>query len=391
MPHEFQHDIDAIARIDIMPTILDVVCRTTGMGFVAVARVTEDRWIACQVLDKIEFGLVPGGELEVQTTICSEIRDNGEPVVIDHVAEDNLFATHHTPLMYGFQSYISMPIIRQDGSFFGTLCAIDPRPARLKNPETIGMFRLFAQLIAFHLEAGERLAQSQATLNSERQVAELREQFIAVLGHDLRNPLAAIDSGIQMLKRSPLDARGHRIIGLMQGAANRMDGLITNVLDFARGRMGGGLTLKRQTAVPLSATLMQIVNETRAQFPERAIEADIRVTAAVNCDPGRISQMLSNLLGNALMHGAEGTPVRVDAATDGGQFELSVTNSGLPIPADSLARLFEPYYRGQGSAGRSGLGLGLYIASEIARAHGGTLEVASTESQTRFSFRMPVA
>jgi GAF domain-containing protein len=90
--------------------------------------------------------------------------------------------------MYRFQSYISMPIFLKDGMFFGTLCAIDPRPARLKNPETIGMFKLFAELIAFHLDAADRLATSEASLSGERQTAELREQFIAVLGHDLRNP-----------------------------------------------------------------------------------------------------------------------------------------------------------------------------------------------------------
>src|SRR6201999_2152761 len=121
--------------IEAVPTVLDVVCRVTGMGFAAVARVTEDRWIACGVRDDIAFGLKPGGELKVETTICHETRQCEEPVVINHVAEDEAYRRHPTPAMYGFQSYISMPIILLDGSFFGTLCAIDPRPARLQNPE----------------------------------------------------------------------------------------------------------------------------------------------------------------------------------------------------------------------------------------------------------------
>ena len=104
----------------------------TGMGFAAVARVTEDRWIACAVRDEIAFGLAPGGELKVATTICDEIRRSGEAVVIDHVAADQAFCGHPTPAMYGFQSYISMPILHKDGSFFGTLCAIDPKPATVK-------------------------------------------------------------------------------------------------------------------------------------------------------------------------------------------------------------------------------------------------------------------
>src|SRR6185437_7835391 len=172
MAHDFQADLDAIARIDAIPGILEVVCRTTGMGFAAVARVTEDRWIACSVRDEIAFGLKPGSELKLETTICNEIRASGKAVIIDHVAEDPAFRNHHTPAMYGFQSYISVPIVLADGRFFGTLCAIDPRPARVSTPEASGMFRLFADLIAFHLDANSRLAVSEASLLTERQGAE---------------------------------------------------------------------------------------------------------------------------------------------------------------------------------------------------------------------------
>ena len=182
------------------------------MGFAAVARVTEDRWIACGVRDEIAFGLEPGSELKVETTICSEIRQSGEAVVIDHVAEDAKFCRHPTPAMYGFQSYISVPIVLPGRGFFGTLCAIDPRPARLNTPQMIGMFKLFAELIAFHLDALDRLATSAASLSDERRTAELREQFIAVLGHDLRNPLASIDGGTRLLGKMPLDEQARSIL-----------------------------------------------------------------------------------------------------------------------------------------------------------------------------------
>src|SRR5215217_2202314 len=178
------------------------------MGFAAVARVTDERLIACAVRDEISFGLKPGGELKLETTICNEIRASGQGIVIDHVAEDEAFCGHPTPAMYGFQSYISMPIVRPGGAFFGTLCAIDPRPASLKRPEVAQMFRLFADLIAFYLEADERMAATEAALLDERQAAELREQFIAVLGHDLRNPLASIDAGVRMLQKEALGGRG---------------------------------------------------------------------------------------------------------------------------------------------------------------------------------------
>src|SRR5688572_30338434 len=96
---DLQKDVEAIARIDVVPTILEVVCLATGMGFAAVARVTEDRWVACAVRDDIDFGLLPGGELEVRTTICDEIRDSGQAVVIDHAAADKDFCGHPTPAM----------------------------------------------------------------------------------------------------------------------------------------------------------------------------------------------------------------------------------------------------------------------------------------------------
>lgn len=146
-------EVTAISRINAVPSILEVICRTTGMGFAAIARVTEDRWTACAVRDEINFGLQPGGELKVETTICNEIRGSETMVVIDHVAKDETYCQHPTPAMYGFQSYISVPIFYADGRFFGTLCAIDPKPAQLNRPEIVKMFRLFADLITYHLNA----------------------------------------------------------------------------------------------------------------------------------------------------------------------------------------------------------------------------------------------
>ena len=148
-----REDVVAISHIPVIHKILEVVCRTTGMGFAAVARVTDDKWIACSVRDEIEFGLMPGDELKLETTICNEIRRKGQAVIIDHVANDETFRNHQTPAMYGFQSYISVPIVRQGGEFFGTLCSIDPQPHKLNNVETIAMFKLFAELISFHLNA----------------------------------------------------------------------------------------------------------------------------------------------------------------------------------------------------------------------------------------------
>jgi hypothetical protein len=116
---DLKANVAAVQLIGAVPRILQVICRSTGMGLAAVARVTEDRWICCAVRDEIAFGLLPGGELEVKTTICDEIRQSHEAVVIDHVAEHAVYCGHHTPATYGLQSYISMPIVLEDGTFFG--------------------------------------------------------------------------------------------------------------------------------------------------------------------------------------------------------------------------------------------------------------------------------
>jgi signal transduction histidine kinase len=381
---EFQADVAAIQKIDAVPRILDVVCRVTGMGFAAVARVTEDHWICCSACDQMAFGLSPGDELKIETTLCNEIRGHGEPIIIDHVAQDAAWRGHPTPAMYGFQSYISMPIRLEDGAFWGTLCAIDPQPRRINTPETIETFRLFAELISAHLDAVQRY-------EAERKLVERREQFIAVLGHDLRNPLASIDAGTRYLQRKGFDERTPEVLTLMQRAVLRMSTLVDNVMDLARGRLAGGIRIVRNAAQPLTPVLEQVIAELRAVWPERKLETHLAVAEPVSCDRHRIGRLLSNLLGNAIAYGDPDQPIRIDGRTDNHVFELSVANSGKPIPPDTLEKLFAPFARGgEVKSNRHGLGLGLYIASEIAKAHGGTLSATSTVEETRFTFTMPL-
>lgn len=384
-------DVRAIGRVDAVPAILDVVCRTTGLRFAAVARVGETNWTACAVRDGLGLGLEPGGELRIETTLCDEVRRASEPIIIEHVAQDATYCGHPTPKTYGFESYISMPIFRLDGTFFGTLCALDPKPARLKGPQTEQMFRLFAQLIGFHLDAQDRLERSEAALLDERQTAEFREQFIAVLGHDLRNPVAAVDAGAKLLLKTSLDERAASVVGLIQKSCARMTGLIGNLLDFARGRLGGGLSVDRVAEGRLGGSLDQVVSELRAVWPDRAIRMEAALEEPVFCDRDRVAQLFSNLLANALAHGAADRPIEVRARSGGGAFELSVANRGEPIPAETMERLFRPFSRPSEGGRLAGLGLGLYIASEIARAHDGSLTAASDRDETRFTFRMPAS
>jgi signal transduction histidine kinase len=358
------------------------------MRFAAVARVTEDRWVCLAANDQLAFGLMPGGELKVNTTICREVRECNRAVVIDHVAEDSAFRDHPTPAMYGFQSHISMPIFLRDGTFYGTLCAIDPAPRKINDTGIVGMFRLFAGLIADQLETRLRLESAESELVNANQAAVLRDQFIAVLGHDLRNPLASIGAGVELLRKRASDEQAVSIVELMHQSVKRMTAITNDVLDFARGRLGGGVAVKL-TSAPLEPTLRQVIDELQSTHPGRAIEASFDIQGTVNADRDRIGQLFSNLLGNALAYGPPNETILVSAVTARGRFELSVTNKGAAIPADIQARLFLPFVRGM-QTDQQGLGLGLYIASEIAKAHGGTLEVDSSAKSTTFSFSMPL-
>jgi signal transduction histidine kinase len=386
-------DLAAIARISAVPSLLKLICQNTGMGFAAVARVTDGTWTACAVQDDIQFGLMPGSQLDVHTTLCKESRAARKPVVIDHASQDPTYSSHHTPRLYKIESYISVPIVRPSGEYFGNLCAIDPRPHVVSDARTVTMFTVFADLIALQLENEDRHEASESALLSERATAELREQFIAVLGHDLRNPLAAVGATAELLARHRTDPDLVRLGERLRAATRRMAKLIDDVLDFARGRMGSGLDVFIDDVPALGQALHEVVTELRGAHPHRVLlDSGIRIERAVRCDKGRVQQLLSNLVGNAIAHGSPDQPVVVAATIEGTDLVMSVANAGKPIAAENLAQVFEPYWRPHAGRPGGGLGLGLYICAQIAKAHGGTMAVQSSGTHgTVFTARLPVA
>jgi PAS domain S-box-containing protein len=243
------------------------------------------------------------------------------------------------------------------------------------------------RVIGTAIDITERKQAQEEKLAREKEDAALREQFIAVLGHDLRNPLASVAAGTWALVRHP--ERAAEIAVQIERSISRMSGLIENVLDFARGRLGGGFVTTRDSEQPLEPVLLQVIEELRGAYPERSVMTHIDLREPVECDRQRIGQLLSNLLGNAFVYGAPDAPIHVCARADGGQFDLSVINSGEAIEPSALARLFQPFFRGSVRDNREGLGLGLYICSEIAKAHGGTIDVTSESGTTCFALRIP--
>jgi phosphoserine phosphatase RsbU/P len=356
------------------------------------------------------LSLQPDGRIfKVNATFCRWVGFTPEEIAgkrlhdLLNIAGRIFYETHFAPLlrMQGFFNEVALDFVTREGKLLPALVnAAEKRDAderhlftRLTVFNAVDRRRYERELLeakaaadAARQELEKLHAKLQASLLDERATSALREQFIAVLGHDLRNPLMAIAAGAAMLLRRP--DRTTDIVPRIQQSAARMAGLINDVLDFARGRLGGGLALERGTSEPVGAALYQVIEELRATHPDRAVEVEFSLTEIVHCDRARIAQLFSNLLGNAMTHGAPNIPIKVRAATGAGVFELSVANGGEPITPAAMERLFEPFFRGSVRPSQQGLGLGLYIASEIARAHGGALEAASNSTETRFTFRM---
>ena len=387
---QFTSDIEAIRSIDAVPVILSMVKHITGMRFAAVARVTENNWVACAVDDSIDFGLKPGDELVLESTICHEIRQHKQPVIFGHASLHPIFSLHHTPRTYGLESYISIPIVKADGEFFGTLCAIDSVPAKLDEPAIAKTLTLFAQLIAMSLDTQTRLHAAKVELDTANELGRLREQFIAVLGHDLRTPLSAIRMSADLLETKVEDKRSLNFIAAIRNSSVRMGVLIESILDFARGRLGGGIPVQRKLVDDLQRTLRMTLEEVQVSHPQATFIHRLDVPTGVYCDALRISQLLSNLLGNAVTHGSISEPIVLNAWAENDEFVISLTNQGTPIAPHLIPLLFEPFSRSEAGQRCEGLGLGLYIASQIATAHNGSLSVTSdSESGTCFVARFP--
>lgn len=392
--HQSIRQVELVSDISM---ILDACGTATGMGFVAVARVTDDRWMTCASRDNVNFGLKPGDELDVASTICCEVRACRSIISIPDVGDSEIYRNHPTPRRYGFKSYISVPIIRSDDSIWGTLCALDSEPHEI-GPQAEQLFTIFARIIARELDRQDELAagrqeieEGHASLQTERDTARLREEFIAIVGHDLRNPIAAVTSGLRMIEeRDLLPERRAMLVLEMQRALTRASQIITNLMDFARGRLGAGIEMNAPAPVDLAPVFRDVIGEIE-QVAGQPVYSSVDLPRALVADPQRLGQLLSNLLGNAVTHGAPSQPITVDIAERDGELVASVTNQGAPIPPDVQASLFQPFSRNESKRkSLQGLGLGLYIASQIALAHGGRLHVSSSEEAgTTFTLRMP--
>ncbi|WP_370161490.1 MULTISPECIES: GAF domain-containing sensor histidine kinase [Alphaproteobacteria] len=387
--HDFQADIEMLAASELVGTILETVMLATDMRFAAVARVTADRWVACRTVDEVNFGLAEGDEIEIQSTFCQSVRQTAQKVLFSDVATDETYRDHPIAAKFGIVSYASIPIHRSDGTFFGTLCAIDTVPRDVKQQRVVAMLEMFAETIGRGLETEERLEAQERLVEYEREMARVQEEFVAVLGHDLRNPVAALAAGLRQLDKEPLSERAQQILPMMRASLHRMSDLIDNIMLHAKARLGGGIRISAIPDAPLADAIRQVVDEVRAVSPDQEVSLDLHFDRPISCDAPRVAQAVSNLLSNATRHAAQGSPISVWGIVRENEVEISVANRGQAIPEDVQQTLFQPFQRGA-NATSEGLGLGLHIASSIATAHNGRVEVTCKDGTTTFAFKLPL-
>lgn len=315
------------------------------------------------------------------------------------VAGRMFYETHFAPLlrMQGHFHEVALDFVRRDGTRLPVLANANQKigdnnevvETRIAVFQATSRRKYERELFDAHQTAKAARKEVEQLNLALTKTGLLRDEFIAVMGHDLRNPLASVKSGLRMLSQESLSERGVEIVRLIEGSADRMNGLIGDVLDLARGRLGGGLALARKEELELQPVLEQVVAELESARG-RKIDVLIDLPEPAMVDSARIAQLVSNLLGNALTHGSPDVPIGLTVGIEQGFLTIAVSNGGEAIPPETMERLFQPFFRGGEPGGRQdGLGLGLHIASEIAKAHGGTLTVTSSPHLTTFEFRMP--
>lgn len=247
-------------------------------------------------------------------------------------------------------------------------------------------------LTRFNASVDRALAESLASYADE--VARSRDTFLAILGHDLRSPLSAVSaSGAYLFEAGMLEGKGQsQAVASIQRGAAKMDAMIRDLLEYTSTRLGRGIPIVRR-ACSVASICEASLDEMKAAHPERTFRLEVTGEVGGAFDGARLQQVFSNLLNNAVQHGAKDSPVILEAHGGHGMVSVRVTNYGPPIPVDALQVIFNPLVQVSSASddrGSTSLGLGLFIARNIVVGHGGTLEVESSEQAgTVFTARLP--
>jgi signal transduction histidine kinase len=351
-----------------------------------------------EALPAIDLVLLVAGEprLEVQESFGVEASAaSGAPLADEAIAAraPRVAAAPGAPFPPGTRLGAAIPIAGERAALLAGSSTADRLDA-----DDLLVLRTAADRIGLAWRA-ERVARErdEARAAAERVAEEVRsrrgavDHILGIVGHDLRNPLGAVHMSAALLQRKGgLEGWQARTVERIRSSAGRMGRIIADLLSYTRTRLGTGLPMERRRA-SLEPICRRVVDELLAANGDRTITIELAGEASGEWDPDRLEQVASNLVSNAVDHGDPAAPVVVSIDGTGDAVVLEVRNRGDPIPAEVLAHLFEPFSRGPEERSRkgSGLGLGLYIAREIVRAHGGEIAVRCDGGETAISVRLP--
>lgn len=379
--------VATVAESDSIATLLLLASEIAGSNVALLARITDDVWTVCAAHQVSAVGVNAAHQLPLGRPVRLGLGPLGVPISIGLSEQLSIRTLTASSIACG----VAAPVILANGRYFGMLCALDPTSIDNADDRIESKFRCLSSVVASQIDQLLLRDLEKTAFLDERAAGLLREQFIAILGHDLRNPLQAIFASSDLLARRVEQPALAHMAARIKTNARRMSSLIDDVLDFARARLGGGIGVELTEVEDISHGLATVVQELQDGQTDCKIISNFRVTRSVRCDLGRLQQVASNLLGNALTHGRQNSPIEINARTDEDDLVIEVWNSGEPIPAESLSKIFEPFWRHSVSASRNGLGLGLHICSQIVRAHHGSISVTSTkEKGTQFTARLPL-
>lgn len=326
----------------------------------------------------------PHGRVPVGAFKIGLIAQEKEPHLTNDVQNDPRVSDQAWAKREGMVSFAGYPLVIE-GRVVGVVALFARRPL---TEVTLRAFEAIADQLAVAID---RTAAEESLRRSE----QFERQLIGIVSHDLRNPLNAVLMAAEMLlKRDELDDRTSRTVLRIKSSAERAARMIRDLLDFTQARLSGRLQVDLKP-VDLHELARNVVEEMELAHPDRRIEASHEGDGAGEWDPDRLSQVLTNLLGNALKYSPAGTIVRLrTGAGEAGWMSIVVANEGIPIPANRLPALFEPLQRATDQVDKTtrSIGLGLYIVKHIVEAHGGSVAVRSTEQDgTTFTVRLPRA
>ncbi|MEH3024345.1 MAG: GAF domain-containing protein [Pseudomonas oryzihabitans] len=379
--------IELLTSLDAVTTLLRVACDISGLKFAAVAEVSEQRWIACAVHDRMDYGLTVGTELELEATFCNHVRSSHDPVLIADVARDPSYCDHPLPQLYGWKSYVSLPVFRPNGTFFGTLCGFDAAPTpSLDQPAILGTLEGFARLLGELIAREEQRRDETAGLRGDVELHALREQLLVLFEEDLQRPLQRLSQTVDELADQLPAARQ------WQAEARRLARRSAEGADFVRARLGHGPLLRPVLADGVNERLEGLIAELAARHPDRRFTTALpALPAALRLDLPRVLQALEAVLEHGVAGTAAGDAIHLQGELRERAYRLQVESSGAPLDPTALTSLFQPTLATPAANGRRGLALELYLAQEIVRGHGGILTARTQDGRNCLTLTLPTA